>query len=383
MKNLGIILLIIFIHLSFDICHLTFASSSTSYKIASEVIDFENAASTSTSFRLLGKLRHNELTARSSTSFILGDGFLRSAYTRAIPAPTFAPIVTSIIPATGVNSGSVSITNLAGANFQSGATVKLLKTGQADIVAASVVVVSGTQITCSFDITGKAGGFWDVTVANTDGKSGTLPSAFTITYPAPTVTSITPAKGVNNSTVSITDLAGTNFRSGANVKLSKAGETDIIATNIVVDSATKITCQLNLSGKTVGPWDVIVTNDDNLSATLTSGFKIEAPTVSVVGPVISTQNPFNPSVGATSINYTLSKDTDIYLTIFNIRGEKVWERFYPAGTTGSTAGSNSITWDGMTDFRSVASFGVYIVIVNSKTGGTVTQLARTTIAITK
>ena len=44
-----------------------------------------------------------------------------------------------------------------------------------------------------------------------------LVNGFTVMAPAPTVTGITPATGVNTTTVSITNLAGTNFASGATV----------------------------------------------------------------------------------------------------------------------------------------------------------------------
>ncbi|PJB63237.1 MAG: hypothetical protein CO095_16915, partial [Armatimonadetes bacterium CG_4_9_14_3_um_filter_58_7] len=64
--------------------------------------------------------------------------------------------------------------------------------------------------------------------------------------------------------VNVTDLAGTGFKSGATVKLRNSGQSDIAATSVSVVSATKITCTLNLNGKTPGQWDVVVTNSDGL-----------------------------------------------------------------------------------------------------------------------
>ncbi len=49
---------------------------------------------------------------------------------------------------------------------------------------------------------------------------GTLVSGFTVTHPAPTVSSMTPSSGVNNGSVSIANLAGTNFLAGAALKLT-------------------------------------------------------------------------------------------------------------------------------------------------------------------
>ena len=200
---------------------------------------------------------------------------------------------------------------------------------------------------------------------------------------SPIITSIIPPKGNNTGVVNITELAGANFRAGAAVRLSKTGASDIIAGNVVVESQAKITCQFDLTGKTVGLWSVTVINSDGQSGSLPDAYKIEAPTILIIGPVESTQNPFNPAVAATSIKYNLSKDTNIILSVFNIRGEKVWERVYAAGGSGASAGANAIVWDGITDFKSVASFGVYIVVITTKDGGSVKELGRTKIAVVK
>ncbi|MFH1150711.1 MAG: hypothetical protein V1748_09600 [Actinomycetota bacterium] len=94
-----------------------------------------------------------------------------------------APTISSVTPATGENTGQASISNLAGTCFAPGATVKLKKTGQADISATNVNVVSDTKITCDFNLTGKAVGNWNLVVANSNGKSATKSNAFTITEP--------------------------------------------------------------------------------------------------------------------------------------------------------------------------------------------------------
>jgi hypothetical protein len=91
--------------------------------------------------------------------------------------------------------------------------------------------------------------------------------------PAPAVTGITPNFGVvETASVAITDLAGTDFVSGATVKLTKDG-TDISATDIVT-IPTKITCTFDLTGAATGSWDVVVTNPDSQSGTLTDGFAV-------------------------------------------------------------------------------------------------------------
>jgi PKD repeat protein len=75
--------------------------------------------------------------------------------------------------------------------------------------------------------------------------------------------------------VSITNLAGTGFQAGATVKLSRTGGAAIAATNVQV-TATKISCSLNLAGKTAGMYSIVVTNPDGKSTTLQNGFSVTA-----------------------------------------------------------------------------------------------------------
>lgn len=97
------------------------------------------------------------------------------------------PTVTSITPNTGANTGNVPVT-IAGSDFQAGAAVKLTKTGQPDINATGVAVVSAGQITANFDLTGTATGAWNVVVTNPDAQSGTLSNGFTVTFSGKTWT---------------------------------------------------------------------------------------------------------------------------------------------------------------------------------------------------
>lgn len=355
------------------------AGSSASYKISVEVLDSGGIKGTSASYQLLGKTRDRGVSVPTSASFKIGEGFLRSAYGARV---IFAPLVTAIDPSSGTYNEVVSVT-ISGANFVDGATVKLSMSGEDDIAASNVVVEDIGKIKCDLDIRGAKAGLWSVTVTNPDGRSGTLPAAFKIIAVAPTVTSITPSKGVNNTSVDITDLAGKDFRSGAQVKLSLAGESDIYATNVSVVSSSKITCRFDLNGKTTGIWDVTVVNDDGLTGTLTLGFKLEAPFLEVTKPIESEKNPFNPTTGPTTISYNLSKDANMTVYIFNIRGERIWEYRAPAGTPGGVVGENKVLWDGITTFRESASIGAYIVHLTTREGGKIKTLSKTKIAVIK
>jgi uncharacterized repeat protein (TIGR02543 family) len=89
--------------------------------------------------------------------------------------------VTRITPKTAANAGTVDITSLVGTGFSEGASVKLTKSGQPDILGSEVDVVSASRITCSFDLHGAKAGEWDVVVTNPGGQSDTLAKGFTVT----------------------------------------------------------------------------------------------------------------------------------------------------------------------------------------------------------
>jgi len=356
------------------------AASSTSYKISSEKIGPAASAATSTTYRVRSSVREKEMQSLQISGYKIGEGFIRSAYFGS--AVILAPIVTSISPSSATSGNSISLT-VSGANFTAGSTVALSLSGQTAIAGTNVTVVSSSQITCDFSLTGAVSGLWAITVASADGRSGSLPSALNISYAVPTVTSITPSVGLNNASITITNLAGTNFRSGATVKLQKTGQTDIAGTSVSVASATKITCVFDITDADPGTWDVVVTNSDSQSATLSGGFRISATTVEIIGPVRVGTNIVDFEKAPAPITYTLSSDADITIFIFNMRGEKVWEQRVTAGAEGGQAGANTIMWNGVTAFRANASAGVYFVYVNVNENGQTRTLAKTKFAVVK
>ena len=53
-----------------------------------------------------------------------------------------------------------------------------------------------------------------------------------------------------------------------------AGQPDIGGTNTTVVSATRVTCDFDLTDAAPGAWDVVLTNPDGQSATLSDGFTV-------------------------------------------------------------------------------------------------------------
>jgi hypothetical protein len=194
-----------------------------------------------------------------------------------------APEITSITPSAGATGTSVTITNLAGNNFVSGATVQLTGPGKSPISASDVQTI-GTKITCVFNLNGAATGKRNVVVTNPDGQSATLMDVFTVKEPGPVITGIDPFEGRIGEQLTIS-VSGSNFKDPARVYLVK-GNTDLSGisetsiTNVVVASSTQLTFHLSIpTGAPTGEWDVIVRNvADKQNSTPTRKFTISNST---------------------------------------------------------------------------------------------------------
>ncbi len=113
---------------------------------------------------------------------------------------------------------------------------------------------------------------------------------FTYTLSAPSILSISPTSGPSTGGTPTT-ITGTNFVSGATVAFG-----GVAATGISVTSSTQITA--TTPAGTPGLVNVVVTNPDHQSATLSNGFTFAgaAPLIDHIAPTFGTVN------GGTSIN---------------------------------------------------------------------------------
>jgi len=102
---------------------------------------------------------------------------------------------------------------------------------------------------------------------------------------APVISGISPTTGGSDATVSVT-ISGDNFRSGATVKLLRAGYSVLYATGVSVPSATKIDGIFSFSKAEKGSYNLIVTNPDGQSDTKVGAFTLgdSPPVISGVSP---------------------------------------------------------------------------------------------------
>jgi len=146
--------------------------------------------------------------------------------------------------------------------------------------------VSGGSATTGTNGIATAGGWTLGSTAGTNVLTATSGSLTPVTFiatgttatSAPTISSIAPAYGDNSSAVSITALTGTGFVSGATMVLAKSGQTNISASNVAFVSSTKMTCTFDITGVPAGYRNVILTNPDGQTATLTDGLEIRYAT---------------------------------------------------------------------------------------------------------
>jgi hypothetical protein len=178
------------------------------------------------------------------------------AFRAAGAVQSTAPIVSGVSPSSGTTNGG-TVVSIAGARFASGATVTM-----GGVAATNVIVNSDSSITAASPA--HAAGAVSVVVTNLDGQSGTLPSGFTYVVPAPTVSAVSPNVGLTTGGTAVT-VTGSNYVSGAKVKFGGK-----LATNVVVVNSTTITAKT--PAHSAGTVNVVVTNPNGQSGTLTGGF---------------------------------------------------------------------------------------------------------------
>jgi hypothetical protein len=106
---------------------------------------------------------------------------------------------------------------------------------------------------------------------------------------APVISGISPSFGGSDAAVSAT-ITGSNFLSGAKVKLTRAGYSPLSASTEMISSSTEIDCTFIFSKADKGVYNLVVTNPDGRSSTLVGAF-----TIGDVPPIIG---GVSPSTGA-------------------------------------------------------------------------------------
>jgi hypothetical protein len=190
-----------------------------------------------------------------------------------------APTISAIAPAIGKVAGGTAVV-ITGTGFVNGLQVVMGGGG-----CTSLTVVSATQATCLTPA--HAVGTVDVIVTNVDSQSATLVGSFVYSVP-PTVLSVAPVGGNITGGTSVT-ITGSSFVNGATVKFGGTA-----CTSVAFVSSTSLTC--TTPAHAAGAVDVMVTNPDTLSHTLTNAYTYASPpTVTSITPALG------PLAGGTTV----------------------------------------------------------------------------------
>lgn len=169
----------------------------------------------------------------------------------------------------GIDCGTVCE---VGVEFNTTVTLTATPTGQAKFLGWGGEC-SGTQPTCTLTL--DASKSVDANWQMPDPPDMAVPPDMT-SFPAPTVTSVSPASIVNNVATSLT-LTGTNFRAGATVMVG-----GVACGQVNVVSPTQITCMYPGKAATCGGQGITVTQPDiSQSGTLAAamGLRLRSATL--------------------------------------------------------------------------------------------------------
>jgi hypothetical protein len=183
-----------------------------------------------------------------------------------------APAISTVAPATADIGATGDLITFTGTGFDTGSsTVAVAIVAATGITISSVTEVNSTSVTFDLAITSSAStGSHTFTLTNGDGSTAT--HTFTVDA-APTVTSVSPASEVRNTTDTV-QVEGTGFDSGS--ALNVTFSSNVTVNSVTYESATDI--QVNITTGFVSSdtsYNVTVTNGDGSSATGTSLFTID------------------------------------------------------------------------------------------------------------
>jgi len=207
-----------------------------------------------------------------------------------------APTVTSSSPSSADQGGTLNVT-IKGSNFESGVTASF----GSGVKVSSTTFVSATELSASITVeSGAATGGRTITVTNPDASTASLTSGFTVNG-APTITSTSPSsRGQGAASQEIT-VKGTNFESGASLSFGSG----VTVNSTTFKTSTEVTANVTIeSGASTGPRTVTLTNPDATTASLSSGFTVNAaPSVEATAPSSRGQGASSQSITVSGTNF--------------------------------------------------------------------------------
>ena len=272
------------------------------------------------------------------------------------------PTIGTITPNTGFKNSTVSYT-LKGADFVDGATiVRLRATGSTINATVDTVSSDAKTITGSFFIgANNATGAYRLDVFTADGGFSSKTGAFTVKDNVKAqVTSISPLKGYQNTTVAFT-IKGTGFTPDAtNVWLLNQSASDPINPIVSITptlfsvTSTEIIGSMDIpQNATLKQWKINVSTVDGGNSTKLAAFTVESlpvPTITAVSPSTAragTNASFTITgknfltKGATNVTFTKAESAPLYADLKSVSSTSLYGIVSPPAADG--AGSWTVT----------------------------------------
>lgn len=175
------------------------------------------------------------------------------------------------------------------ASMSANATTGVNNTDNVEQVFIATPSPSATSATYRVTIT-----FQGTLVNNQQHYSLLIDGSANVFVPPPPITleSVSPNSAAAGGTATL-DLTGLSLATATNVKLTRSGAADILATNLEMIGSI-LRCRVDLTAAAAGPWTLVVSNPNDPASSLVDGFTV-------------TTSLFNQNFDGTVSGWTLAK----------------------------------------------------------------------------
>jgi hypothetical protein len=182
----------------------------------------------------------------------------------------------------------------------------------------------------------------------------TIPAVLSAVTAAPDPQGISPGAANRSDPPTAVTVGGEVFSPGAAVRLTRAGQADIVGSSVTRVNDQTITATFDTTGKDLGRWNLVVTNSDGVETTFLSAFAINfsAGQFSILDNLLRPRN----NVPA-QISVTIFDPGKVTVKIYAMDGRLVKTLIDEELALGTT----TRPWDATTDDGQPVASGTYMI----------------------
>ena len=168
---------------------------------------------------------------------------------------------------------------------------------------------------------------------------------------APQPLTLSPASATNGGMFSGATVTGLDFDAGVQVLLSRSGELDRLASNVVVTSPEQLSFDVDLTAAALGAWDLELSNPDGLGGSLAAALDIQEPSPLFLSLSAAAADGGNPPSTPGNASPWLDAAGGASAVLHNFAGDA------QSGWQGSGSGQNPyrLRFDGVDDRVTIAA----------------------------